>query len=88
MLAAAVDALRARDVEATSDAVPGFAPEQLEHLSDRVDLLVVGSRGFGAARRVVLGSTSDALLHHARCPVFVVPRAAPSEQGTGGAEAA
>lgn len=36
------------------------------------DLLVVGSRGLSAAKRVLLGSVSEALLHHAKCPVLVV----------------
>jgi nucleotide-binding universal stress UspA family protein len=45
----------------------------LEHLSEHVDVVVAGSRGWGAARRVVLGSTTDHLAHHAHCPVVVVP---------------
>lgn len=39
-----------------------------------VDLLVVGSRGYGALGRVLLGSVSTGLLHRARCPVLSVPR--------------
>jgi nucleotide-binding universal stress UspA family protein len=41
-----------------------------------VDLLVVGSRGYGPLRRVLLGSVSAALMHAAPCPVMVVPRSA------------
>jgi len=41
------------------------------------DLLVAGSRGYGPVRRVLLGSVSTQLVHHAHCPVLVVPR--PSE---------
>jgi nucleotide-binding universal stress UspA family protein len=39
-----------------------------------VDLLVVGSRGYGALGRVLLGSVGSGLLHRAHCPVLVVPR--------------
>jgi nucleotide-binding universal stress UspA family protein len=48
----------------------------LSELSTEVDLVVVGSRGWGALKRVELGSTSDRLAHHASCPVIVVPRPA------------
>lgn len=36
------------------------------------DLLVVGSRGRGALRAVLLGSTSSYAIQHAKCPVVVV----------------
>ncbi len=39
-----------------------------------VDLLVAGSRGYGPATRVMLGSVSTELAHKAPCPVLVVPR--------------
>jgi nucleotide-binding universal stress UspA family protein len=41
-----------------------------------VDLLVVGSRGYGPLRRVLLGSVSTPLVRAAPCPVMVVPRTA------------
>jgi len=36
------------------------------------DLIVVGSHGRGFWGRVMLGSVSDAILHHAPCSVLVV----------------
>jgi len=36
------------------------------------DLLVMGSRGLGTVRRILVGSVSEGVVHHARCPVLVV----------------
>ena len=39
---------------------------------DRFDLIVIGSRGLGRIKEMVLGSTSSKVLHHAKCSVLVV----------------
>lgn len=36
------------------------------------DLIVMGSRGLGAWNRLLLGSVSSAVVHHARCSVEIV----------------
>jgi len=47
--------------------------EILTHVETHAtDLLVVGSRGLSAAKRLLIGSVSGALVSHAPCPVLVV----------------
>src|ERR671920_7438 len=41
-------------------------------------LLVVGSRGLGTVRRILMGSQSEEIVHHAQVPVLVLGRAAGS----------
>jgi nucleotide-binding universal stress UspA family protein len=67
-------------VPSCHEVVEASPAEALEQLSREVDLVVVGSRGWGAVRRVVLGSTSDRLLRHTKCPVLVIT--APVERQT------
>jgi nucleotide-binding universal stress UspA family protein len=43
----------------------------IEH-SKEADLVVVGSRGYGGFKGMLLGSTSQHLVAHAECPVVVV----------------
>jgi len=57
---------------------PGLA---LERLSEHVDVIVAGSRGWGATHRVVLGSTTDHITHHSHCPVIIVPSPAHDREG-------
>lgn len=56
-------------------AVYGLAGEELATFGEEVQLLVVGSRGYGPMKRLILGSTSDYLERHGRCSLLVLPRA-------------
>ena len=52
----------------------GLAGEELSAFSGEVDLLIVGSRNYGPAKRLMVGSTSNHLQRHARGPLLILPR--------------
>jgi nucleotide-binding universal stress UspA family protein len=58
----------------TSRAVYGSPREKLEEFSRELQLLVVGSRGNGPARRLLLGSTSSYLERHSHCSLLILLR--------------
>jgi nucleotide-binding universal stress UspA family protein len=60
----------------TVKAVNGFAAAELVEASRNADLIVVASGGAqdgGLAQHMPIGSISNKVLHHAKCPVVVVP---------------
>jgi nucleotide-binding universal stress UspA family protein len=73
VLAAAASGLGDRASAFTEIGVPDV---ELAERSKELDLLVVGSRGYGPLKRLMLGSTSRKLVRSAACPVIVVPRPA------------
>jgi nucleotide-binding universal stress UspA family protein len=69
------------DLPAELRALPVFergdpAGKLLEAAETGVDLLVLGSRGFGPVMRLLVGSVSSRVIREAPCPVLVVPRPA------------
>lgn len=74
-------------VSVESEVLVGHAGHQLLELARRHDaeLIVLGSRGFGGVKGLLLGSVTTYAVHHVRRPLLVVPGA---EDDTGGAEQA
>jgi len=62
------------DIAAEPLVLTGLPEAQLADQSQYADLVVVGSRGYGPHRAVLLGSVSGCLVRDAACPVLVVPR--------------
>ncbi|GGW79898.1 hypothetical protein GCM10010350_75960 [Streptomyces galilaeus] len=73
------DALRSmtrrdRDARVSSKVIEGPARQALLHAASAADLLVVGARRRQGHPVLQLGLINHALLHHAPCPVAVVPQ--------------
>lgn len=64
-----------RDVTVERRAMEGPPVEVLVEASRDADLLVVGSRGLGGFKQLLLGSVSQQLAHHAPCPLVIHRRA-------------
>ena len=52
----------------------GRPDEQIVDLAEEIGagLIVMGSRGLGGIRRLLMGSVSDSVVRHAHCPVLIV----------------
>jgi nucleotide-binding universal stress UspA family protein len=74
ILAKATEICKAKNVNPETVARTGDAKEVICKVARKYnpDMLVVGGHGYGALKRVVLGSVSDYCVHNAQCPVVVV----------------
>jgi len=80
-LDAAAAAARRAGVEPDTKLVEGAPADQICELAESLGatMIVIGSHGWGAVRRLLFGSVSWAVLHHAPCPVLVVRDASVEE---------
>jgi len=51
----------------------GIPAEELLNAAASADMIVVGSRGAGGFKRLLMGSVAAQVTHHAHCPVVVIP---------------
>lgn len=72
---ASLDQANAKDsgISLTTIVRQGQPAEVLVAEARGAELLVVGSRGLGGFRGLLLGSVSQQCSHHAPCPVVIVP---------------
>jgi len=52
--------------------VEGIPDEEIIKGARKSDLIVMGSKGMTALDRILIGSVSEKVLHHAPCPVMIV----------------
>jgi nucleotide-binding universal stress UspA family protein len=51
----------------------GLPAEEILDAAADADMIVVGSRGAGGFKRLLMGSVSTHVTYHAHCPVVVIP---------------
>jgi nucleotide-binding universal stress UspA family protein len=78
LVQAEVDDLLAKSGQARPETINievamGSPVEEIIKVGKDADMIVVGSRGGGGFSRLMLGSVSSLVTHHAPCPVVVIP---------------
>jgi nucleotide-binding universal stress UspA family protein len=63
----------ARPPEVTVLGVAGLPAEAILGIAKDADMIVVGSRGAGGFKKLLMGSVASQVTHHAHIPVVVIP---------------
>lgn len=68
--------IKDKTLKISGEMIQGPSREAIVGEAERwgADLIVMGSRGLGAFNRLLLGSVSSAVVHHAKCSVEIVRR--------------
>ena len=63
-----------RSLEVSSEVIQGSPAQTIVEEAEQwgADLIVMGSRGLGAWGRLLLGSVSNSVVHHAKCSVEII----------------
>lgn len=74
ILDAALEKLRDVNFELSAELVEGSEAEAILSLAEKhaADLIVMGTRGYGAVKGLLVGSVSRKVIHLSSCPVMVV----------------
>ena len=78
LVKSAIETLAGAGVKATGSSVELARETIAEEIREQVSatgagLLIIGARRHGALATVFLGSVSDGIVHHAPCPLLLVP---------------
>lgn len=71
----------ARQAPVAVQVVLGVPAEELLKAAVSADMIVVGSRGAGGFKKLLLGSVSSHMAHHGHCPVVIIPSFSPFPNG-------
>jgi nucleotide-binding universal stress UspA family protein len=74
ILAKGVETVKAQGLPVEARLRQGVPAEELLRaaVDEKVDLIVLGSRGLSQVKAFLLGSVSDKVSHHAKCPTLIV----------------
>jgi nucleotide-binding universal stress UspA family protein len=73
---AKLQAIEDKSLKISGEVIQGSPKQVIVEEAERwnADLVVIGSRGLGAWNRLLLGSISNSVVHHANCSVEIVRR--------------
>jgi len=63
---------REMGVKVEKKMVEGIPDQEIIEMAHQKDLIVMGSKGMTALDRILIGSVSEKVMHHAPCPVMIV----------------